>query len=148
MTIPDLPDVAGYSLDGETYTIESDENRALCESLGVAPDPEGKAHPIYYYIATQVAMGETVAGLCNVCAFDIEDGPMMGGSNPSFNAPLMVDEPYQVRGQIDSIVRKESRKLGIMDIMTYTLHLDRLNGERMCSATNSWIFPRGQKNED
>ncbi|MHC0054648.1 hypothetical protein [Actibacterium sp. D379-3] len=148
MTIPDLPDVVGHSLDGTTFTIAAEENRALCESLGVAPHPAGQAHPIYFYIASQVGMGETVAGLCTVCDFAIDDGPMMGGCNPTFHKPLITGQTYQVRGQIDGIIRKESRKLGVMDIMTYTLHLDLPGGERACSTTNSWIFPRGHADAD
>jgi hypothetical protein len=80
--IPDLPappQVAGISLDGaKPYLISAEENRALCESTGVAPAEDGTAHPIYFYIATQVGMGMTVAGLCAACDFDVEEGPRPG----------------------------------------------------------------------
>ena len=59
---PPAPDVAGTSLDGTAiFTISADENAALCKSTGVEPASDGTAHPIYYYIATQVAMGKSVA---------------------------------------------------------------------------------------
>jgi hypothetical protein len=145
-TLPDLPpapDVAGTSLDGtETYTITAEQNAALCRSTGVEPASDGTAHPIYYYIATQVAMGKTVAGVCETCEFDVEDGPMMGSSGVRFSAPLRVDEPYKVGGEILSLVRKRSRKLGVMDVLTYRLRLNRLDGTQVLETDNVWVLPR------
>src|ERR1700749_3060905 len=106
MTDTSPPDVVGFSLDGDTpFVISAEENRALCQSVGVGPAADGSAHPIYYYIATQVGMGQTVAGLCAVCDFDVEEGPMMGGSKVTFQRPLMTDQPYRVTGEIAGLVR-------------------------------------------
>lgn len=145
MTIPPLPDVVGVSLDGTTYVIADEENRALCKSLGVEPATDGRAHPVYFYVASQVGMGVSVAGLCAICDFDVEDGPMMGGSSVQYFQPLMTEQVYQVRGSIVGLTRKQSRKLGIMDLLEYTLHLDLPDGTRVCSVTNSWVLPRGQE---
>lgn len=144
MAIPDLPDVVGHSLDGATYVITPEENGVLCHSLGSEPAADGRAHPIYFYIATQVGMGPSVRELCAVCAFNVDDGPMMGGCDVTYFQPLMTDQPYQVRGQIVELTRKQSRKLGIMDLLKYRLHLDLPDGTRVLSATNSWVLPRGQ----
>ncbi|CAH1664684.1 hypothetical protein CHELA20_40381 [Hyphomicrobiales bacterium] len=51
-----------------------------------------------------------------------------------------------VRGQVNGLTRKRSRKLGIMDVLEYTLHLDRNDGTRACTITNTWILPRGHDN--
>ena len=144
MELPSPPDVAGTSLSGsEPYMITADENRALCASLGVTPAADGSAHPIYYYVATQVAMGSTVAGLCEICEFDVEVGPMMAGSSVDFSSPILTDHPYLVEGEIISIVRKKSRKLGVMDLMEYQLRLvDPDNKTIVLSTTNSWVLPR------
>ena len=116
---PPAPDVAGTSLDGTAiFTITAEENSALCKSTGVEPATDGTAHPIYYYIATQVAMGKTVAGVCETCEFDVDDGPMMGSSGVRFAEQLMVGQDYKVTGEILSLVRKKSRKLGVMDVLT------------------------------
>ena len=145
-TLPDLPpapDVAGTSLDGtETYLITAEQNAALCRSTGVEPASDGTAHPIYYYIATQVAMGKTVAGVCATCAFDVEDGPMMGSSGVAFSAPLKVDVPYRVTGEILGLVRKRSRKLGVMDVLDYRLRLHDESGTKVLETTNVWVLPR------
>jgi len=143
MVIAAPPDVAGKSLSGlEPYTISIEENLALCRTLGVAPASDGKAHPIYYYIATQVGMGQTVAGICALCDFDVNVGPMMGGSQVEFSRPLMTGQHYLVSGEIHSIERKPSRKLGVMDLMVYKLRLILPNGSLVLSTTNSWVLPR------
>jgi hypothetical protein len=141
--LPPAPKVAGVSLDGtKVFTISAAENAALCRSTGVEPAADGSAHPIYYYIATQVAMGKTVAGLCATCEFDVEDGPMMGSSGADFRKPLKVGQDYKVTGEILSLERKRSRKLGVMDVLTYRLGLHEVGGEAVLDTTNVWVLPR------
>jgi hypothetical protein len=144
--IPDLPappQVAGISLDGaKPYLISAEENRALCESTGVAPAEDGTAHPIYFYIATQVGMGMTVAGLCAACDFDVEEGPMMASSRVTFSRPLVTGQPYRITGRIVSLVRKASRKFGVMDMLEYLLELSLPDGAPVLSTTNVWVLPR------
>lgn len=141
--LPPAPDVAGTSLDGtDLYVISAEENAALCRSTGVEPASDGTAHPIYYYIATQVAMGKTVAGVCETCEFDVEDGPMMGSSGVVFQEPLKVGVPYTVTGEILGLVRKRSRKLGVMDVLDYRLRLHDASGKAVLETTNVWVLPR------
>jgi hypothetical protein len=141
--LPPAPDVAGTSLDGTaTYVITADQNATLCRSTGVEPATDGSAHPIYYYIATQVAMGKTVAGVCETCDFDIADGPMMGSSGVVFSGTLKVDTAYTVRGEITGLVRKRSRKLGVMDVLDYRLRLIDPAGTQVLETANVWVLPR------
>jgi hypothetical protein len=137
------PQVAGKSLAGRApYVISAEENRALCESTGVTPAADGTAHPIYFYIATQVGMGMTVAGLCAACEFDVEDGPMMASSKVTFSRPLVTGQPYRVGGRIVSLLRKPSRKFGVMDMLEYVLELSLPDGTAVLSTTNVWVLPR------
>ncbi len=141
--LPPAPAVAGTSLDGtKIFTITAEENAALCRSTGIEPAADGTAHPIYYYIATQVAMGKTVAGVCETCEFDVDDGPMMGSSGVKFSRPMKVGESYKVTGEILGLVRKRSRKLGVMDVLTYRLRLNTLDGEQVLETDNVWVLPR------
>ncbi len=141
--LPPAPDVAGTPLDGtEPYVITAEQNAALCRSTGVEPAADGRAHPIYYYVATQVAMGKTVAGVCSTCQFDVEDGPMMGSSSVRFAGSLKVGERYTVTGEILSLVRKRSRKLGVMDVLTYRLRLHAPDGMAVLETDNVWVLPR------
>lgn len=143
MDLAPPPQVAGFSLTGsQPYTISAAENAALCASIGVRPAADGTAHPIYFYIATQVGMGQTVAGLCRVCEFNVEDGPMMAGSRVVFQRPLRTGQAYDIGGEIVSLVRKPSRKLGVMDMLEYVLRLSLPDGSPVLSTTNVWVLPR------
>jgi hypothetical protein len=141
--LPPPPQVAGISLSGDApYVITIDENRALCESIGVVPANDGSAHPIYFFIATQVGMGMTVARLCETCEFDVRDGPMMASSKTVFARPLMTQHAYGVTGEIVGLTRKLSRKLGVMDMLEYELELTRPEGDAVLRTTNVWVLPR------
>ncbi|MCI0995635.1 hypothetical protein [Pseudomonas corrugata] len=143
MNFPAPPEVAGYSLAGhEPYVISAKENRELCRTLGVEPAEDGTAHPIYYFIATQIGMGVSVAGLCAACEFDVDDGPMMGASRTEFSRPLRTDQAYQVSGEILSLVRKPSRTFGVMDVLDYQLNLRLADGTPVLVTTNTWVLPR------
>lgn len=143
MSFPPPRDVSGVSLSGtQPYTIDPEENRALCRSLGAVPDDDGRAHPIFYYIATQIGMRMTVAELCQACDFDVEDGPMMASSKVSFSTPLRVGQTYFVTGEILQLTRKASRRLGVMDMLEYVLRLSLPDGTPVLSATNLWVLPR------
>ena len=143
--LPPAPAVAGISLDGrDVYVITAEQNAALCRSTGVEPAADGTAHPVYYYVATQVAMGKTVAGVCEVCEFNVEDGPMMGSSGVTFSKKLLVDVPYRVTGEIVALTRKRSRKLGVMDVLDYKLRLHDEAGAAVLETTNVWVLPRGE----
>ncbi len=137
------PDVAGVSLDGpEPIVIDAEENRALCEGMGVEPAPDGQAHPSYFYTATQIGMGLTVRELCARCAFDVDDAPMMATSEARYHLPLMTGTPYWVRGRIESLVRKRSRKLGVMDLLDYRLRLINRADKTVVETFNVWVLPR------
>jgi len=67
----------------------------------------------------------------------------MGSSGVHFLAPIMVDQPYMVDGEILSLVRKRSRKLGVMDVLTYRLRLRPAAGDTaILESDNIWVLPR------
>lgn len=136
------PAVAGTRLPGGQYRITAAENRALCEALHTRPADDGRAHEIYSYIATQSGMGMSVDGLLAICEFDAADGPMLGSSNCRYLAALMTDETYRVSGEIIALTRKQSKKLGAMDVLEYRLTLSRASAEPVLEVTNTWILPR------
>lgn len=137
------PDVAGLRLDGlAPIVISADENRMLCEGMGVRPAPDGQAHPSYYYTATQVGMGLSVRELCARCDFDVDNAPMMATSEARYLLPLMTGAPYWVRGQIESLVRKPSRRFGAMDLLDFRLRLINTAEETVLETLNVWVLPR------
>ncbi|WP_423141144.1 hypothetical protein ACOYW6_09885 [Parablastomonas sp. CN1-191] len=142
--LPSPPDVAGTSLSGTgTIVISAADDAALCRSTGVEPAGDGTAHPAWFFAASQVGMGRSVAGICEACEFDVNDGPMMTGSRVTFASALRTGIPYRVEGEIKGLTRKRSRTLGVMDLMEYELRLvEEAGGETVLVTTNSWALPR------
>jgi hypothetical protein len=141
--LPPPPEVAGVSLSGDVeYVISIDENHALCTTLGASPAADGSAHPVYFFIATQVGMGMSVAALCRTCDFDVEEGPMIASSTVVFQRPLLTGQPYRVAGEIVSLTRKRSRTFGVMDSLTYALRLQLPDGTPVLETRSVWMLPR------
>jgi len=132
---------------GGSYRITREENLALCKAVGTEPDATGLAHPIFYFIASQVGMGLTVAELCARCDFDVADGPLMTRSDAEFEGELRIDTDYDVSGEILSLVRKPSRTFGAVDVLTYRLRLDSSQNDGSVVTTNQWMLPRRQENQ-
>lgn len=132
-----------FSLDGvKPYVITEKENRELCQSVNCHTNSKGYAHPIYYYVATQVGMGKSIDELCKVCGCDVSVGPRIVDSKVTFMLPLKVNQPYEIKGEIIDLTRKKSNKFGLMDIVTYKLSMLLPNGDTALTTTNSWVLPR------
>jgi hypothetical protein len=138
-------EVEGHRFPGGTYRISREENAALCAAVGVDTARDGRAHPIFYYIATQVGMGMTVAELLAACDFDIADGPMMTGSEVIFTDELRTETDYRVDGLIQSLTPKPSRTFGTAEILRFRLTLASPDGTAVLECVNEWILPRGPK---
>jgi hypothetical protein len=54
----------------------------------------------------------------------------------------MTEMPYRVRGHIESLVRKRSRKLGVMDLLDYRLRLVDADDNTVLETLNVWVLPR------
>lgn len=129
---------------GGRYHIDEAENARLCAAVGAEPDKQGRAHPMFYYVAGQCGMGISVADLCAAFDFDVDDGPMMIGSSVAFARDLLVGGGYRVEGGVTSIVRKASRTFGAMDQLTFELLLSDSDGAHVAKTTNVWVLPRPQ----
>lgn len=136
------PDVAGTPLSGGTYEITPAANALVCRSSGGTVALDGTAHPAFALIAPQVAMTLSVAELLAICDFDVADGPMMAGCKVEFSQPLLVATPYHVSGQIESLTRKASRTLGVMDMLVHRLDLHDGAGALVSRTSNTWVLPR------
>ena len=55
--------------------------------------------------------------------YDTKNGPMLGQCNMTFNTQLKVDCKYFVKGQINSLIKKNSKKLGEIKILDFSLTL-------------------------
>jgi hypothetical protein len=122
------------------FTITAEDQALLSEALGRGD--AGGAHPVWAYIATQRGIGISVADLCALADFDVNDGPMLGSVELTYAAPIELGIEYRVTGEVLGIERKHGRKAGTFDVMTFRERLLAPDGAEVASATNTFILPR------
>jgi hypothetical protein len=142
VSVPGLEHLPGTKLPEGSFTITESEQRRLADSLGSPSD--GGAHPVWAYIATQRGIGISVADLCALADFDVNDGPMLGSVEMTYARPLEVGVEYRVTGEVVAIERKHGRKAGTFDVMTFRERLIGPDGDEVATSTNTFILPRRQ----
>jgi hypothetical protein len=130
----------GTTLPAGSFTITVGEQERLAGALG-GSGFEG-AHLVWAYIATQRGIGISVAELCALADFDVQDGPMLGSVEMTYSRPLELGVEYRVTGEVVGIERKHGRKAGTFDVMTFRERLLAPDGGEVASTTNTFILPR------
>jgi hypothetical protein len=130
----------GTELPAGSFTITPGEQGRLIGALG-GTTFEG-AHLVWAYIATQRGIGISVADLCALADFDVDDGPMLGSVEMTYSRPIELGVEYRVTGEVVGIERKHGRKAGTFDVMTFRERLLAPDGAEVASATNTFILPR------
>lgn len=128
------------ALPDGAFTITAEDQDRLSDALGRGD--AGGAHPVWAYIATQRGIGISVAGLCALADFDVNDGPMLGSVELTYAGPIELGVRYRVTGEVLGIERKHGRKAGTFDVMTFRERLLAPGGAEVASATNTFILPR------
>jgi hypothetical protein len=140
--VEELEQLVGTSFPGGRYTIEPYRHWLTADAVGDAPTSSGTASPMQIYFGAMAGLGLTLDELFALVGSSAADGPMFGEAEIEQRRPLRIGETYDVRGGITGIVRKEGRRAGIFDILTFRLELVDSEGEVAGVATNSFVFPR------
>lgn len=136
----DRADVRGLPLAAGRITIPDSERSELAAVLGSDPPSRG-LHPLHAYIAMQRGIGVSIAELCALADFRMEDGPMMGSLSLEILGDLDSDCEYRVEGEVVDLVRKEGRRFPF-DLLTYRERLIDAGGAVVAQATNTFVLPR------
>jgi hypothetical protein len=142
IAVEELEALVGTSFPGGTYTIEPYEHWLMTDAVGARPTREGTAHPMYAYYGALAGMGLSVDELFALVGATAEDGPMFGEGGIEVLHPLRIGATYSVSGRIESVLRKEGRRAGVFDIVSFRVELRDTDGELAAVSTNSFIFPR------
>ena len=70
-------------------------------------------------------------------------GVMFGEASLEFHAPMQVGATYTVTGGFTAVDRKESSRLGIMDLITFELQMHDGDGNHVATSSNTFVYPRG-----
>jgi hypothetical protein len=142
VALQELEALVGTPFPGGSYTIEPYRHWLFVDASGAEPGRTGVAHPMEVYYGALAGMGLSVDELFALVGASADDGPMFGEATIELRSQLEIGATYTVSGSIVDITRKEGRKAGVFDIVTFRLELADERGSLAAVSTNSFIFPR------
>jgi len=114
----------------------------MTDAVGDAPSASGPASPMEIYHGAMGGLGLSIGELFELAGASAADGPMFGEAEIEQRIPLQIGETYDVRGGITGVARKQGRRAGVFDIVTFRVELVNGDGAVAGVATNSFVFPR------
>ena len=133
--------LCGTRFPGGTYTITTDIHSTVT-ALVEATDHPQTVHPALCIVTALNAIGLPLDQVCLLAEANINDGPLLGECDIRLHRPLQVDEPYSVSGQITGVTRKRSQRLGLKDLLAFTLNIASSEGKEVADVGLVWILPR------
>jgi hypothetical protein len=142
VALQELEALVGKPFPGGSYTIEPYRHWLFVDASKAEPMRDGTAHPMEAYYGALAGMGLSVDELFALVGASADDGPMFGEAEIEVVKPLQVGATYNIAGRIVDITRKEGRRAGVFDIVSFRLELRDDAGELAAVSTNSFVFPR------
>lgn len=143
MTEPDPEGLRDQRLPGGTTVIERWENHLFCDTVGVDPLPDGLAHPAFLFHVPLRGVGLTIESMLALGRPESEDAVRAGGYGWTLRQPLRVDTPYRCTGHVLSVERKEGRRAGAMDVVTFRIEVtDDTDGSPVATVDTTCLFLR------
>lgn len=141
LTEEELRAIVGRPLPGGEYTVQPYVDWLVHDAVE-AGDRGEVAHPLFGFIAGLRGKGISLDDLFEICGATADDGPMFGEHETELHEPLRPGETYTVSGEFLSAERKQGKKVGIFDIVGFSLWLTDSRGTLAATTYNSFVFPR------
>lgn len=134
--------LVGWRFPGASVTVE-DYERWLAADAMLSPElPIGMLHPAWIFIIGLRGMGMTLDEFMQLAGSSADSGVMFGETVIEQFEPLSIGEDYAVRGEIVDVLRREGKRIGTFDLVTFRLEIVDDTGRSFGAATNSFVFPR------
>lgn len=98
---------------------------------------------MYAYYTAMRGMDPSLDDIFRLAHSSADAGVMFGEAGLVFHAPLQVGSTYRVEGGFTAVERKESKRLGVMDLVTFELEIYAESGAHVATSTNTFVYPRG-----
>jgi hypothetical protein len=131
--------LAGYRLPPGSARLEPYQNWLLHDAFYSPPGPE--PHPVAAFVLASRGIGISLADLFRLFGSDIDAGPLLAESSIELHGPLAEDADYEVRGVVESVERRRSRRIGPFDRITCRFDLFQ-DGAPAATVTNVFAVPR------
>ncbi len=134
--------LVGHRFPGGTYRIEHWENFLLSEATGVAPLPDGLAHPAHLFHVAINGVGTSIRELFELAGSAPGAPVSIAYYDWQIHSPLREDEPYTLSGGITEFERSEQLGPSFRDTFTYEINLASMSGEPVAQVSFCWNFWR------
>jgi hypothetical protein len=134
--------LVGHRLPGGRYRLPEYVAWLWADVVLAEPDPDA-AHPALAYFVAMQGCGLSIHEIFELLEADADSGVMFGEQTLEFAGELRPGADYEVSGAITEVVRKEGKRAGVFDRVTFAMEL-RSDGEAepVATSTSVWIFPR------
>jgi hypothetical protein len=134
-----MASLAGQQLPSGTAQLEPYQNWLLHDAF--YSEPQAELHPVAAFVLANRGIGISLTDLFALFGSDINDGPLLAESAIELHCPLAEDADYEVRGVIESVEHRKSRRIGPFDRITCRFDLYDA-GELAATVTNVFAVPR------
>ncbi|CAN5140491.1 hypothetical protein BH11ACT4_BH11ACT4_08320 [soil metagenome] len=134
--------VVGTRFPGGTFTVEEYERWLAHDAMQSPELPPGVLHPVWVLLGALRGMGLTTDELTAIADAGAHDGTMFGETLLEQHEVLRTGVEYSVRGGVTELVRKQSQRVGRMDLMTFRLEIVDPAGSVAAVSEQVFIFPR------
>jgi hypothetical protein len=118
-----LDSLPGRAFPGGSFLITAQEDTTMRGVVGAPPRAGDVAHPVWMFAGPQRAMGISIDDLFGWCGSSATEGPMLGETQLAMPEPLLIERRYAVTGGIVAATRKQGRRAGVFDIVTFELNV-------------------------
>jgi hypothetical protein len=140
----DYSDLSGHRFPGGTVTVPYWQNRLWAESVS-APDPSPFVHPLLVYYAAVEGSGVSFGDIFRLMDASDDSGIVVGEQALEYHRPIEIDREYQVGGGITEVVRKQGRRAGVFDMLTFEMTMTEAGAaDPAAVSTMTFIFPRAE----
>jgi hypothetical protein len=143
--LTDYSHLVGHRFPGGRFTLSPHLAWLWADCAMVEPDAE-VAHPTLSYYSAMQGCGVTIQEIFDLMGADANSGAMFGECVLEYHGALTPGETYEVEGGIVAVERKQGRRAGAFDSMTFQISGRREDeAEALFTVTNSFIFPRREE---
>lgn len=132
-------DLAGHQLPPGSARLEPYQNWLLHDAFYA--EPRSEPHPVAAFVLANRGIGISLKDLFALFGSDINDGPLLAESAIELHRPLAEDADYEVRGTVESVESRRSRRIGPFDRITCRFDLFEA-GDLAATVTNVFAVPR------
>jgi hypothetical protein len=134
--------LVGRRFPGGTFRVESYERWLSHDAMQASGIDAPLLHPVWVLLGALRGMGMTIDDLIELAGSTADEGVVFGETILEQTRPLASNETYLVHGSITDLKRRESRRAGVIDLLTFRLQIDDELGAQVAASTQTFIFPR------